>query len=135
MLPVIQYNREKWEKNVGTCLQCGQLDTRAGLCSIGTDHQSHINSGYCPQGDFGPGSDERPEVWPVQEHARIMVCRACPAFVNNFCGDDGASVREHARQGICPQGKYADGTTGRIEKAQTQSVDQVQSVASGRCCG
>lgn len=135
MLPVIQYNAEKFAKNVQICARCGQFDARSGLCNIGAYHSYHCNTGYCPQGDFGEGSEERPEVWPTAEHARAMACRACPAFAKNFCGDDGASVRDHALLAVCPQGRYADGTTGTIKSLDQPGTAMSARAATKGCCG
>lgn len=132
MLPVIPYNAENFTRNAPTCARCGQLNAPTGICGLGgIHHGAHANSGYCPQGDFGPGSNVKPEVWDEVQQGRIDTCRSCVAFAKYHCGNDGINVMTHARLGICPMGNYPDGTTGEIP----QSPDATAAAPSGKCCG
>jgi hypothetical protein len=133
---MIPHDPDNWRKFSRVCLRCGQLDGKTGMCTQGLHHAHHANAGYCPIGDFGPGSDIPPPNWPAAEHGRAGLCRACPAHAKGHCGEDGAGVREHAREAICPQGKFPNGTTGRIELRVVPDAPQAAPAASGKgCCG
>lgn len=137
MLPVIQHHPENFARNIQFCAQCPDLDTRTGLCKGGIYHSIHCNGDYCPAGHFGKG---KPANWPHAEHVRLDLCRACKMGQKSHCTKDGASFRDHAREGVCPVGKYLDGVTGNLPTPAPAPQPAMAAATTGEpkprgCCG